>query len=326
MFKSIAGCVLLALLTTVACGRSSQSYLEQGNRFFRDGKFAEAELQYRNAIQRNSKFGEAYLRLGVALLQLDDAPGALDAFTRAVDLMPANQEAKVRLADLNLLAYLNDPKHSTRFYNQIVILGREVVKKDPNSPDGLRLKGALALIDRKPEQAVAYYRKANELNPGQIAIVAGLTEALSESNQPEESERVALSFLATQRSAVPVYDLLYRQYVDAGRETDAENLLKRKIENNPDQVAFRLQLAQHYLNFRKPAEMTAMIEKLLKDPRRSPSANIRAGDFYNAMGNHEESLRVFEEGIRDFPQLRVSYRKKIAATLASEGKKTRRRR
>jgi len=132
---------------------------------------------------------------------------------------------------------------------------------------------------------------------------------------------VALSFLGGHKNGMPIYDLLYRNYVSIGRETDAENLLKRKIESDPGQAAFRVQLARHYARAGKPAEMTAAIQALLKDPRRSTSANLLAGDFYNEMGNHEEARRVFEQGIRDFPQLAIIYRKKIAATLVSEGKK-----
>jgi tetratricopeptide (TPR) repeat protein len=319
--RSTGAWLLLVLLATVACGRSAQSYMDRGNRLFREGKFADAELQYRNAIQQNSKFGEAYLQLGVTLLQLDDAPGAFDAFSHAVELMPSSYEAKVRLADLSLLAFLEDPRRSVRFYTQIIVLGRQILAKDPNSKDGLRFKGALALINRRPEEAVAAYSKANKWNPGQIPIVAGLVEALFEDNQLAEGERVALSFLADHKNAIPIYDLLYRQYADADREKDAEELLKRKIENNPEQTAFRLELAQHYARFHRTVEMTATIGRLLEDPKRSYSVDLQVGDLYTALGNNGEALRVFQHGISSFPQSKVAYQKRIAATLASEGKK-----
>src|SRR5438034_112240 len=99
----------LLCLLAVPCCRSQRDYLERGNRFLREDKPADAVLQYRKALQKDPKFGEAYYRLGLAELKQGNALEALRVLNQARQWSPENQDAAVKLADLNLAAYLSDP-------------------------------------------------------------------------------------------------------------------------------------------------------------------------------------------------------------------------
>src|SRR5579872_6508695 len=192
---------MLCIIANIGCNRSERYYIERGNTLLRAGKAEDAVIQYRKAIQKNSQSGEAHYRLGLAQLRTGEAVEAVNTLNRAVQLSPGNQDAAARLADLYLAAYLNDPRRAKGFYGRVVALSDGLIQKDPNSMEGLRLKGALALVDRKPQDAIAYYQKANQLYPLQPAVVEGLVQALFLSNRPEEGERVARDFLEKDKTA-----------------------------------------------------------------------------------------------------------------------------
>src|SRR6266403_93754 len=130
------------LLGVLSCGRSPQAYLEKGNKFAAEQKYQEASIQYRKALQKNSQLGEAVYGLALSELELKNASEGYRLLSRAVELMPDNQEAKVKLADLSLVLFWSDPRRPKAAYAKMVKLTDELLAKNSNSFDGLRLKGA----------------------------------------------------------------------------------------------------------------------------------------------------------------------------------------
>src|SRR5258706_7369703 len=309
---------LLCVLALPAC-RSQRNYLERGNRFLEEGKPADAVLQYRKALQKDPRFGEAYYRLGLAELKQGNALGALRAFTQARQWSPENHDATVKLADLHLAAYGSHHRRSKIFYDNVATLSNQLLEKNPESVDGLRLKGALALLDRKPQEAIVYYEQANGLSPLQHDVVEGLTQALFLDNQFAEGERLALASLEKDKSAASIYDILLQRYLAARRFADAENILIRKVANNPQVAAYRVQLARLYANLDKPAQMTATLQYLIDHPNEFPQGRLQVGDYYNSVGNREEALRQFREGERLNPKERTVYQKRLADTFLALG-------
>ena len=315
----LSACVV-ALVVTAACGRSPETYVERGDALFRAGKLADAEIQYQKAIQRDANFGEAYLRLGLSQLARDDSAKAYDSLANAIRLLPGSEEAEVAFAELNLQAFVADPGRSERFRRLVVSLTSEILTKNSRSADGWRLRGALALLDKQSHAAVEAWQRALALRKDDSRIVAGLVEALYQDGKPKDGEREALSFLTAHPDASPLYDVLYAHYRASGKLDDAAKLLLRKIEKNPGNPAFRVQLARHYADAGKKTEMAAALQPILEDSDRTPPALLLVGDFYNSINDHDAALRILNQGLEEFPQSKDAYRKKIAATLVTAGK------
>jgi len=161
-------------------------------------------------------------------LKLNKAAEALQDLKEAVRLMPANQSAREDLTNLMLGAYIGDPAHPKFLYDLLVQFSRTWLQRDPNSIQGLRIHGYLAMLERRPEEAVEVFRRAHAAHPRDEKVVDGLMDALFRANQPTEAEKVGLDFLATDRKAADVYDALFRMYVADHRVQDAENILTRK--------------------------------------------------------------------------------------------------
>ncbi len=312
--------IVVAFGLISACSRNSPYYIENGNRLLEAGKSADAVIQYRKALQKDPKSGEAYYRLGLAELRQGNAIEAFDALDHAVQLSPANEEAAARLADLNLAGYLSDPQRATRFYERVGKLAAGLLEKNPNSVHGLRLKGAIALVDRKPSQAIEFYRRAHQLDPMNRDVVEGLVQALFQDNQPSEGEQLAEAFLKTDPKAGSIYDVLYLRYLATNRAAEAEGILRSKVNNNPLNSEYRLQLARFYAPANK-TQMNVALQYMLDRPKEFPEARLQVGDFYNSVGNLEEALRQFQEGAQTHPGDRIVYQKRMADALLTLGKR-----
>jgi tetratricopeptide (TPR) repeat protein len=298
-----AGIAFPMILMLAGC-RSAHNYLEKGNAAFEHGQFEEASLNYRKAIQKDASFGEAYYNAAQADLKLHRTAEALQDFEQAARLMPDNQAARTDLTNLLLGAYIGDPAHPKFLYDQLVRLSGNWLKSDPKSKQGLRIEGYLAMLERRPEEAVELFRKAHAWYPRDEKIVDGLMDALFRANRPAEAERVGLEFVAASRKAADIYDALFRMYEGAHRAADAENILIRKVGANPGENSYLLQLAGFYAGMHQKAEMDRTMQKFLSHPGASHAANdaqvhVQAGDFYASIGDLDSALGQYRAGIGD---------------------------
>ena len=225
------------MLFAGGCSRSAKSYLQSGKKYFDAGKYEDAIILYKKAIQKEPKSGEAYYRMALADLKLRKIPDAYQALSAASSLSGDNVEIQSVYADFCYEIYLLDRNHPKGFYDKVVKLSQDMLAKDKHSYDGLRLRGYLDLTDRKPADAVDVLRQADQVRPMQAPVVYPLVQALMQDHQEPAAEKLALDFLQKNKTFGPIYDVLFRLYNSSGRQPEAENILKAKVDNNPKQAS-----------------------------------------------------------------------------------------
>lgn len=287
--------VLPWILGLAGC-RSAYNYFEKGNTAFAQGKFAEATLDYHAAIQKDPSFGDAYYRAGLSELKQNKAAQALDDLETAVRLLPTSDAAKTELTNLLLGAYVGDSKRPKFLYDQLVKYSNEWLKRDPNSMQGLRIKGYIAMLEQRPEEAAELLRHAHASHPHDEKIVDGLMDALFRANHPDEAEKVGLDFIRTDPAASDVYDALYRLYAVAQRTQDAENILKRKVEANPKEHTYVLELASFYAGAHRTQDVDQTMKSFVSGHESDPATRIQAGDFYTSIGALDQALQQYRAG------------------------------
>src|SRR5690349_21844469 len=144
-----SGALVLVAATALlgGCSRDpnvvKKRYLESGNRYYQRGKYKEARIMYMDALQKDQRYGEAYYRLGLTSLKTGPLMSAVNAFRRAVELLPHDgderRDAMVNLADLYLVA----GREQKSLLDEVEGFCRELLAKDPKSFDGHRLTGDL---------------------------------------------------------------------------------------------------------------------------------------------------------------------------------------
>ena len=304
-------------LVMIGCSGSPLGYVEKGNALTADGKYADASLNYRKAIQKDAKFVEAHYRLGLSEIKQGKFREGLAALNQASQLAPERSDITVSLADATLNAYLGSGRTSTRLYEQLKSISERLLKADPNSYDGLRIEGQLAVLNGKPDLAVEAFRRANQSKPMQPDTVLALAGALLQNNQSEEAEVVAQSLIQFDKTNGGAYDLLYKLYQSTKRPAEAEELIKTKVRNNPIEGRYWLELAAHYVSAGKSAEAMAALRHLLDDPKTFPQAHLLVGDFYSGSGNLPQALLQYEEGAKaNSPDLILYQKRKVGVLMA----------
>ena len=320
-------CLLLPfLLIVVSCSRDpkaqAQRYLENGNKFFAKAKFKEASIMYRRALQKDLRFGEAYYRLGLTDLKLAAYADAGRMLRRAVELQPSNSDAATKLADLYLLAATQDSTRSEELLKEVSELAGKLLQQNPSSFDGHRLSGQIALLKKNPAEAAREFELANRVKPYQTDLVLAYFQALVSRNQFPEAEKLARELISKEKTFSPIYDLLYLQYARQNKLNEAEQLLKLKVENNPKQASYLLQLAGHYYLLKRRPEMDAVIQRMT-DEKQFPDGRLLAGDFFFfRLREFDRAQQQYEAAIKALPKDKAIFQKRLVELFATTGRST----
>lgn len=318
--------VLPLLLVVASCNRDpkaqAQRYVENGNKFFEKEKYKEASIMYRRALQKDRLSGEAYYHLALTDLKLAAYADAYKWLIRAVDLLPDNTDAAVKLADLELLASTQDEKNRQSLLDDAAMRADFLLGKDPDSYDGHRILGQIALIEEHPADAVKELALANQAKPNEPGLVLAYFQSLANNDQLGEAERVARELIASHKDFGPIYDVLYTQYALRNRLDDGEAVLRLKVQNNPDNGNFLLQLAAHQFITKQRDAMEATIAKL-EDDQKFPNGRLLAGDFFFLrLQERDRARREYEAGIQAFPADKAIYQKRLVELLAAGNENT----
>lgn len=313
--------LVLALWTT-GCARTSQYYVSKGNKQFAKGKYADAAIDYRSAIQKDPKNGEAYYRLGLVSMEQKKGDEAAAALSQAIELQPDNADAAAKAAEIYLNTYLLDSTRPKAIYSKLTALSDQLLARTPRSFPGLRLKGYLALTDRKPNEAADYFKRAYEVQQTDAGLAASWVQALFEAGRFQEGEALALKLIQEHPTFSGVYDRLVARYNSTNRASEAEKILKTKAANNPRNAIYALELAAYYIHGQRAADGDAVLRRILDDPKDFPNARLQVGDFYSELRDWPKAASYYEEGLRSDTKHALDYQERITDVLLAEGKRT----
>ena len=337
--KCLIAILVTVVLALVSCSRdpnvAKRRYLESGNKYFEKGKFKEARIMYLNAKAKDQRWGPAYYRLGLTALKLGSMTESVNAFRRAVELLPATEadhwDAVVKLSEI----YLGVTREKA-YLDEVEGYCAALLKRDPNSYDGHRLTGDLsyaraterfkvamrdegrALLDKSIEE----YRKAESIKPGQVGVIMQLARALAAETQYAEAEKLYRGVFEKDKTFQYAYTELYRLLMFQGKPVDAEQVLKLGAQNNPKQFGYLTLLAMHYYMQKRRDDMVGILNQIKSHAKEFPQAYLTVGDFYLRMGDGDSAVREYREGIaKDVPK-KATYEKRIIEVLMRQGKRT----
>ncbi len=316
--------VASALLSLQACGwnpfGAKESYVRRGVEFADKGKYDDAAIQFRKAIQKDNRYGEAYLRFGQALKRQNKIGDALYCFSRAADLMPQSAEAKAELGSTAATALLGDPRRPKSLYQTVSTSANGLLAADPNSAEGFRLKGYLAVVDEHPPDAIAAFRRSLQTKPDQPDVVVTLAQTLVIDNQGPEAETLMRNGLNSFPRYSPLYAALYGYYTSQRRPDEAEKVLQQEISKNPDNSVYVVELAEHYWRQNRPDESRRVLGGLIGDSKNHPTAELDAGDFYARVGKFDEAMSHYQSGLKTNPEHKKEYMQRIVKVHLTQGR------
>jgi tetratricopeptide (TPR) repeat protein len=312
--------LVLAVLQ-LGCSRAPQWYVERGNRLAAAGKYAAAEIEYRHSIQDAPNFAEGYYRLGLLEYQLRHGDQALNALEQAVSRDPKNDRYGIELASMAIEAFQLVPTRAN-LYKIASDEADHLLKENPNSFDGLRLRGDVLVADRRYADAEAEFQRANQIKPNNPDLVLALIQTLMAEHKDLSAEQLAQQFLAARKDYPPIYDTLSKHYAQTERVPDAEHLLQAEIAALPKYAPARLQLAKLYQSSGREQEMSQVLGSVIADRTAFPSGAMLVGDFYADSGRWENALAQYRTGLEHAVEAdKAGYHTKIERALEALGKR-----
>lgn len=298
----------------------ARRYVENGNKFYEKSKFKEASIMYRRALQKDLRFGEAYYRLALADIKLAAFGDAVRALRRAVELEPDNADAAVKLCDILMIAVNQDRDHGDDLLKEVKQLADKLVQKNPNSYDGHRIEGQLALLQKDAPGAVKQFELATRAKPDQPDLSLAYFQALIANQQAPEAEKMGLAVIDKNKTFGPMYDALYIYYMQTKRVPEGERILQRKVDNNPQRGDYMVELGAHYL-FTKQNDQVDGVIRRLADEKQFPEGHLLAGDFlYFRARDFDRARAQYEAGEKAFPRDKVVYQKRLVELLTTTGR------
>jgi tetratricopeptide (TPR) repeat protein len=92
------------------------------------------------------------------------------------------------------------------------------------------------------------------------------------------------------------------------------------MQNNPKDVFYLMRLASYYGGTQRPAEMAAMLQNVLSRPQDFPDGPADVGDFYFRVGQLDQALKNYQQGVQSDPKNKARYQKRVIEVLVQQGK------
>lgn len=312
-------CCAAICLLSLGCGTSKEQYILRGNEKVEKGRYEEALLEYRNALKKDSSSAESYYRIGITFIKQNKPVDAVGFLDKALTLNPDLDAARLALGDLCASNLLILPSAPQVLYDKLRNIAQYYLAKDQKSFPGHRFMGHLAIIDSKPKDAAAHFRAALEVRPKSADISALLAQSLALDGRLEEAEIAAKQGIDNNPTYDLLYDFLYAQYRKAGREEDAESLLRRRIDASPKEALYTIKLAKHLLAVKQPKKAEALLQTLLAPGAAQSGRFLLAGDFVRDLGDPNRALEIYTRGIESDSTNQAVYYKRIVAVHLNEG-------
>jgi len=326
--RTIFACFLALTLLLGSCSRDPETrkkkFLANGNKYFESGKFREASIMFRNALKEDARYGEAYYRLALTSIKLGQYPDAVNAFKRSVELQPDNLDAARQLSDIYITVYSSDPKKQAGFLKETEDIAARLKKTHPNSYEYLRLQGILDQVAQKAQEALDHYLAADKAKPGEPDMQVSIASMYMALKREPEGEALLSKLLATSKGFLRGYDILYGYYVRSNRLPDAERIVRLRVTDHPELITARIALAAHQAALGKQAEMTQVLDEIIKESAKFPDAYEQVGSFYFRLRDFDRAIKIREQGMAAAKDdaTKKTLRKGIVESLTAQNKIT----
>jgi tetratricopeptide (TPR) repeat protein len=243
----------------VGCARTPEQrearYLEAGKRYMQAKDYNRAVLEFRNATIVMPKDSEALYQLGLACLMRGDLKSAAVALKKSTDLNPNHTAAKVKYAEVLILAGDEGLARQSRERME------DILNASPGNPDALT---ALALADLR----------FGDKRAGEEHLVQALK------NLPEKLQASMI---------------LARLKLETGDTDGAGQVLQEAVRSNPNSAEAALGLAAWYKLRKKWPEAEAEYRRAFKIDPKEPRALNGVATIQLQNGQKDKAEQTYRE-------------------------------
>jgi tetratricopeptide (TPR) repeat protein len=283
---------ILILSLSVACSRDPEKakrrYLESGQRYVQQQKYAEAQIQFKNALKIDPRYVDAFYELGKSQVAMRQGQDALKSYMQALTLAPNRDDIRLDLAKLYLGGSL--PKEAEQE-------ATTVTEHNPNNAQAYQVIGTAMVGREKVREGLEAFNKCISLlpNDANCYVSAGLAHVvLKEYPQAEQLLKKAIELdpngLQAYRSLANYYILMR----DLGK---ADEALVAGLSHLPNSLELYMSRAEIFWAQQKPDQVATVVQQLRSRVGDNSTVSIAVADFYAARQAHDNTIAELQHGL-----------------------------
>jgi tetratricopeptide (TPR) repeat protein len=308
VFNQFASFVLAMVLFT-SCStdpnKRKLSYLKDGEKYVKSGKYQEAVIEFRNALEIDPRFAAAHYQLGRAYLALKNPDSAYRELTEAVTLEASNSQSQLELAALLL---------DRRQFDQAQAIAQKVAETAPQNARAHAILGEKYILTVDFPKAIQEFQKVVALEPERVENYSALGAAYRAAGQFPEAEDAYRKATTANPKSASAHMALSQFYFSVSKLTEAETEMRAACGLDSHAVAPRILLARIYLAMGRSADAENLYATLKTIAPTDPQAYQALGVFYMFTGHREKAIAEFQELLKTHPKDN-STRASLAETL-----------
>ena len=207
-----------------------------------------------------------------ALAQIDEHDrnfqSLIGDLRRIVELDPKDVETKVRLARLFLLAGAAD---------EALKMTNAAIELDPQNASILALKAAVLFRLKDTDGAIQTAQKALAIDPSNTEANVVLAVQKFSQGDSDGALKVLANVTGAHNDDLGVLLLKINIFERMGNLAQAESLLRKLIELNPKEPAFRTQLIRFYIAHKRPDDAVKELRAVVAANPADSNAELDAG-------------------------------------------------
>jgi Ca-activated chloride channel family protein len=129
IFVLILVSLLISLIPQTSVAQTDRHYIRQGNKLFRRGNYADAEVSYRKAVEKNPRNPQAVFNLGDALLAQKKDSAAVAQFEQAAKLETNPYRKSLSYHNIGVVC------QQRRMYGEAIEAYKQSLRLDPRSDE-----------------------------------------------------------------------------------------------------------------------------------------------------------------------------------------------
>lgn len=282
--RNCAVVLIAVLLSAAACSRDPatlrRKYVESGDKYFKQNKFAEASVQYANAVRQDPESGMARMRLADAYMANGNTRGAFPEYIRAADLLPDDIDAQMKAGGLLL---------NGGMFEEAKNRARVILRKDPKNPAGLMLLGNALAGLKNVDDALDVVNRAIEVDPERAGVYSNMGVLQLAKGDHSLAEAAFKRAVAVSPQGVDAYVNLGNFYRAIKRYPEAEDALKRALPFGAKDPRLNRALASLYVEWNKLPEAEPYL-KAVVEVDRSQESRFALADYYVAASRLPEAI------------------------------------
>lgn len=251
----------------------------------RVGNLEEAKVVLEN-LYKNSREEKVGMILAGVYTGMDKDKDARALYEKLLVLNPTNEDACIFLGKAHAVS-----KNMPRAYKQL----STCAKNNPKSGIYDYYMGKLSIDQDKVEQAVAYFSKAHQKQPGMTQAVGALGIILEEKEQFAKAIALYEKHLSTSPTDSSILNRLVQVLFQQEKYSQVIPYAERLSDLEPDNLNLKVKLGVLYTDAKKFPEAISVFKDLLAAAPQSDKILYYLGAIHQELKEFNESIEYFNQ-------------------------------